>query len=127
MSELSPAILAWSARQYIASLVPLVRMSATKLRLSRSLSLVSKEHSLLVTMKFGSIVLIAAAAGFAVAAPAKRASVFQWFGSNESGAEFGENTIPGSYVCCASERSILLLTTSRGKNSSSRTLLQSAH
>lgn len=31
-------------------------------------------------MKFGSIVLIAAAAGFAVAAPAKRASVFQcWF------------------------------------------------
>lgn len=80
MSELSPAILAWSARQYIASLVPLVRMSATKLRLSRSLSLVSKEHSLLVTMKFGSIVLIAAAAGFAVAAPAKRASVFQcWF------------------------------------------------
>ncbi|GFF22475.1 probable endo-beta-1,4-glucanase B [Aspergillus udagawae] len=51
-------------------------------------------------MKFGNLVLIAAAAGSAVAAPAKeqkRASVFQWFGSNESGAEFGQNTIPGSY------------------------------
>ncbi|RHZ70880.1 hypothetical protein CDV55_102795 [Aspergillus turcosus] len=53
-------------------------------------------------MKFSTLVLITAAASTAVAAPAKeqkkRASVFQWFGSNESGAEFGLNTIPGTYV-----------------------------
>ncbi|EAW06475.1 glycoside hydrolase family 5 protein [Aspergillus clavatus NRRL 1] len=52
-------------------------------------------------MKFGNLILIAAAAGSAVAAPAKeqkkRSSVFQWVGINESGAEFGEKTIPGEY------------------------------
>ncbi|KAL5359871.1 glycoside hydrolase superfamily [Aspergillus floccosus] len=32
---------------------------------------------------------------FALAAPNKRASSFVWFGSNESGAEFGQANIPG--------------------------------
>ncbi|KAL7649609.1 hypothetical protein ACMYSQ_011447 [Aspergillus niger] len=50
-------------------------------------------------MKFQSTLLLAAAAGSALAVPhgsghKKRASVFEWFGSNESGAEFGTN-IPG--------------------------------
>ncbi|KAJ5103248.1 hypothetical protein N7532_003777 [Penicillium argentinense] len=61
-------------------------------------------------MKLTSLILLAAAAGSAVAAPvrehAKRASLFQFveekiliglsgFGTNESGAEFGENNLPG--------------------------------
>uniref|UniRef100_Q8WZD7 cellulase n=1 Tax=Rasamsonia emersonii TaxID=68825 RepID=Q8WZD7_RASEM len=52
-------------------------------------------------MKFSTVVCGLAAAGGALAAPAKersikkRASPFQWFGSNESGAEFGQNNIPG--------------------------------
>ncbi|PLN84565.1 endoglucanase II [Aspergillus taichungensis] len=49
-------------------------------------------------MKLSSLVF-AAAAGSAVAAPAhtKRAGALQWLGTNESGAEFGEDTIPGEY------------------------------
>ncbi|KAH3196756.1 hypothetical protein LV157_004776 [Aspergillus fumigatus] len=40
--------------------------------------------------------IICALLPLAVAAPnAKRASGFVWFGSNESGAEFGENKLPG--------------------------------
>lgn len=68
-------------------------------------------------MKFQSTLLLAAAAGSALAVPhgpghKKRASVFECkgplprrceadrigFGSNESGAEFGTN-IPGVWVC----------------------------
>ncbi|KAB8268533.1 glycoside hydrolase superfamily [Aspergillus minisclerotigenes] len=50
-------------------------------------------------MKFRNL-LFAAVAGSAVAAPLakeqkKRDSVFQWIGANESGAEFGENNLPG--------------------------------
>ncbi|EAU35479.1 endoglucanase 3 precursor [Aspergillus terreus NIH2624] len=48
-----------------------------------------------------SAMLVAVAAGSAMAVPhhRKRASPFQWFGVNESGAEFGENNLPGVYVC----------------------------
>jgi hypothetical protein len=57
-------------------------------------------------MKFFTILLGAAAAGSALAAPAgdvptpttkttKRASKFQFVGVNQSGAEFGQNTLPG--------------------------------
>ncbi|KAJ5174979.1 CAZyme family GH5 [Penicillium canariense] len=50
-------------------------------------------------MRLNHIIFLAAAAGSAVAVPfkdhAKRASAFQWFGSNESGAEFGSGNIPG--------------------------------
>ncbi|KAJ5171994.1 hypothetical protein N7492_004587 [Penicillium capsulatum] len=52
-------------------------------------------------MRFNHL-LLAAAAGSAIASPikaqAKRSSKFQWFGTNESGAEVGEDTIPGTYV-----------------------------
>ncbi|KAG2419241.1 endoglucanase 3 precursor [Aspergillus terreus] len=46
-----------------------------------------------------SAMLVAVAAGSAMAVPhhRKRASPFQWFGVNESGAEFGENNLPGVY------------------------------
>ncbi|KAF9893633.1 hypothetical protein FE257_010945 [Aspergillus nanangensis] len=50
-------------------------------------------------MKLSSL-LIAVAAGSAMAVPVqekKRASPFQWIGTNEAGAEFGEDTIPGNY------------------------------
>ncbi|CEJ55762.1 Putative Endo-beta-1,4-glucanase B [Penicillium brasilianum] len=49
-------------------------------------------------MKLNTVILLAAAAGSAVAAPlknAKRASSFEWFGTSESGAEFGEGNLPG--------------------------------
>ncbi|KAJ5095841.1 CAZyme family GH5 [Penicillium alfredii] len=50
-------------------------------------------------MRFQYLALLAAATGFAAAAPAKghakRASPFRWFGSNEAGAEFGESNLPG--------------------------------
>jgi len=51
-------------------------------------------------MRFGSVLLTASTAVLAVAAPAtekkKRApSHLQWFGVNESGAEFGQTTLPG--------------------------------
>ncbi|KAJ5959898.1 uncharacterized protein N7479_007048 [Penicillium vulpinum] len=51
-------------------------------------------------MRFDHIALLAAVAGSAAAAPsknAKRASPFQWFGTSESVAEFGETNIPGVY------------------------------
>ncbi|CAI7579355.1 unnamed protein product [Penicillium palitans] len=52
-------------------------------------------------MRLDQIALLAAVAGFAAAAPAnnhaKRASPFKWFGASESGAEFGENNLPGVY------------------------------
>ncbi|CAG8898123.1 unnamed protein product [Penicillium egyptiacum] len=52
-------------------------------------------------MRFDHIALLAAVAGSAAAAPpknhAKRASPFQWFGTSESVAEFGENNLPGVY------------------------------
>ncbi|KAJ5487658.1 hypothetical protein N7530_001958 [Penicillium desertorum] len=51
-------------------------------------------------MRLDHIALLAAVAGSAAAAPAKnakRASPFQWFGTSESGAEFGENNLPGVY------------------------------
>ncbi|PYI13177.1 endoglucanase II [Aspergillus violaceofuscus CBS 115571] len=51
-------------------------------------------------MKLLNLLVAAAAAGSAVAAPThehkKRASVFEWIGSNESGAEFG-TAIPGTW------------------------------
>ncbi|PLB45500.1 putative endo-beta-1,4-glucanase B [Aspergillus steynii IBT 23096] len=52
-------------------------------------------------MKLSSLI-VAAAAGSAVAAPAakehkKRASAFEWIGTNEAGGEFGEDTIPGEW------------------------------
>ncbi|KAE8353988.1 endoglucanase II [Aspergillus coremiiformis] len=51
-------------------------------------------------MKFRNVFL-AAVAGAAVATPVKenkkRASVFQWIGSNQAGAEFTENNLPGVY------------------------------
>ncbi|KAB8076197.1 glycoside hydrolase superfamily [Aspergillus leporis] len=52
-------------------------------------------------MKFRNL-FFAAVAGSAIAAPlakeqTKRASVFQWFGTNESGGEFGENNLPGTW------------------------------
>ncbi len=55
-------------------------------------------------MKFVNILLGAVAAGSAVAAPAcdavsapkeKRASKFKYVGVNQSGAEFGKDTLPG--------------------------------
>ncbi|KAJ6137921.1 hypothetical protein N7471_004407 [Penicillium samsonianum] len=47
-------------------------------------------------MRFDQIALLVAVAGSAAAAPhAKRASPFKWFGTSESGAEFGENNLPG--------------------------------
>ncbi|CAG7953796.1 unnamed protein product [Penicillium nalgiovense] len=51
-------------------------------------------------MRFDHIALLAAVAGSAAAAPAKnakRASPFQWFGTSESVAEFGEDNLPGVY------------------------------
>lgn len=52
-------------------------------------------------MRLNSLILLAATAASVVAAPvnnlSKRASPFKWFGSNESGAEFGENVIPGAW------------------------------
>ncbi|KAJ5774229.1 hypothetical protein N7457_009125 [Penicillium paradoxum] len=52
-------------------------------------------------MRLHHIALLAAVAGSAAAAPpkslAKRASPFQWFGTSESGAEFGEGNLPGVY------------------------------
>jgi endoglucanase len=49
-------------------------------------------------MRFGNLLLTVSTAALAVAAPskkAKRVSKFQWFGVNESGAEFGSGNIPG--------------------------------
>ena len=50
-------------------------------------------------MLFGSLLVIASTAVLAVAAPStekkKRVSKLQYFGVNESGAEFGNTTIPG--------------------------------
>ncbi|GIC92460.1 uncharacterized protein Aud_008926 [Aspergillus udagawae] len=51
-------------------------------------------------MKFTQFFTLASTAGLALAAPGpksktKRTSAFQWFGSNESGAEFGSGNIPG--------------------------------
>ncbi|KAJ5410075.1 uncharacterized protein N7487_004434 [Penicillium crustosum] len=52
-------------------------------------------------MRLDQLALLAAVAGSAAAAPvnnhAKRASPFKWFGASESGAEFGENNLPGVY------------------------------
>ncbi|KAG0158978.1 hypothetical protein PDIDSM_6498 [Penicillium digitatum] len=54
-------------------------------------------------MRFDLIALLAAVAVSVAAAPssvsnhAKRASPFKWFGASESGAEFGENNLPGVY------------------------------
>ncbi|RJE23951.1 fCBD [Aspergillus sclerotialis] len=48
-------------------------------------------------MKITKFLFTASLASLALAAPkAKRASSFMWFGSNESGAEFGENNLPGT-------------------------------
>ena len=50
-------------------------------------------------MRFGNILVAASTVVLALAAPSvhikKRASKFQWFGVNESGAEFGSGSIPG--------------------------------
>ncbi|KAG9228309.1 putative endo-beta-1,4-glucanase B [Amylocarpus encephaloides] len=50
-------------------------------------------------MYLGNLLLVASTAVLAVAAPSteksKRASKFQWFGVNESGAEFGNGVLPG--------------------------------
>ena len=48
-------------------------------------------------MRFGHILIVASTVVLAIAAPSmvKRASKFQWFGVNESGAEFGSGSIPG--------------------------------
>ncbi|KAL2013241.1 hypothetical protein VTN00DRAFT_766 [Thermoascus crustaceus] len=54
-------------------------------------------------MKLSCLVLALSAAGFTLSAPlpsrrqqeTKRAKVFEWFGSNESGAEFGNTNLPG--------------------------------
>lgn len=50
-------------------------------------------------MRFGSILVAASTTALAVAAPSaeksKRTSKFQWFGVNESGAEFGNTILPG--------------------------------
>ncbi len=50
-------------------------------------------------MHFGSLLVSAATAALAVAAPTgdkkKRVKKFQFFGVNESGAEFGNTAIPG--------------------------------
>ena len=50
-------------------------------------------------MRFGSILVAASTIVLALAAPTvekkKRASKLQWFGVNESGAEFGSGSIPG--------------------------------
>lgn len=53
-------------------------------------------------MKFLNLFLGAAAAGSALAAPSvtkttKRAGKFQHVGVNESGAEFGQTSLPGQY------------------------------
>lgn len=56
-------------------------------------------------MRFLVILFGLAAVGSAVAAPAledtptpttKRASKFQWVGTNQAGAEFGKDTLPGT-------------------------------
>jgi endoglucanase len=50
----------------------------------------------LPTMRFVSILLAAATASIAVAAPVeKRAKRFKFFGVNESGPEFGNKNFPG--------------------------------
>ncbi|KAF4242940.1 hypothetical protein CNMCM8980_010100 [Aspergillus fumigatiaffinis] len=50
-------------------------------------------------MRFTQLFIAASTARLALAAPSKsktkRTSAFQWFGSNESGAEFGSGNIPG--------------------------------
>lgn len=50
-------------------------------------------------MRFGNILLAASTTVLAVAAPSgqkkKRVSKLQFFGVNESGAEFGSGSIPG--------------------------------
>lgn len=50
-------------------------------------------------MQLGNLLLVASTAVLAVAAPSleksKRAKKFQWFGVNESGAEFGNAALPG--------------------------------
>jgi len=51
-------------------------------------------------MRFNHLLAIASTVVLAVAAPStgekkKRVSKFQWFGVNESGAEFGNTAIPG--------------------------------
>ena len=51
-------------------------------------------------MRFGDTLLAASTVVLAVAAPSrekkKRASKFQFFGVNESGAEFGSGSLPGT-------------------------------
>lgn len=50
-------------------------------------------------MYFGNLLLVASTAVLAVAAPSvktKRAKNFQFFGVNESGAEFGNANLPGT-------------------------------
>src|SRR5690348_15717418 len=50
-------------------------------------------------MHYSKLTLLASAATEALSAPsktAKRVSKFQWFGVNESGAEFGNNVLPGT-------------------------------
>nr|AYW35863.1 endoglucanase GH5 [Evansstolkia leycettana] len=50
-------------------------------------------------MKFSNVILAASASSLVLAAPkskTKRTSAFQWFGANESGAEFGNQNIPGT-------------------------------
>ncbi|CAG8140142.1 unnamed protein product [Penicillium salamii] len=52
-------------------------------------------------MRLDHIALLAAVAGSAAASPVKshtkRASPFKWFGTSESGAEFGEGNLPGTF------------------------------
>lgn len=51
-------------------------------------------------MKFISIIVAAGTAALAVAAPSKRqakSSKLQFWGVNESGAEFGQTNLPGVY------------------------------
>jgi endoglucanase len=54
--------------------------------------------ALKLTMHFGTLFVSASTAGLALAAPSekqKRVKNFQFFGINESGAEFGNTAFPG--------------------------------
>ena len=47
-------------------------------------------------MRFSTLLLTASSVALSFTTPIeKRASVFQWFGVNESGAEFGSRNLPG--------------------------------
>jgi endoglucanase len=47
-------------------------------------------------MRFELLAVLSAAAGSMAAAVDKRVSGFKWYGVSESGAEFGQTTLPGT-------------------------------